>query len=149
MANKIRTNYKSRLEDEINDDLEAALFFSMLPKSYTINGLDDFNSSTYTSESYSNHFFSSIGDSTIIMDNEKLKATNIMMVGYLLADIMEDIIFPSNPQFINSNYYLSDDNYDRLFNCIYFDENKKKFIQRKITHYVKYFNKFLNKIKQI
>lgn len=133
LANKIRTNYKSRLEDEINDDLEAALFFSMLPKSYTINGLDDFNSSTYTSESYSNHFFSSIGDSTIIMDNEKLKATNIMMVGYLLADIMEDIIFPSNPQFINSNYYLSDDNYDRLFNCLYFDENKKKFIQRKIT----------------
>jgi hypothetical protein len=133
LANKIRKNYKSRLEDKIDDDLEGALFFSMIPKSYTINGLDDVNSSNYTIESYTNQFFSSIGDSTVIMDNEKLKATNIMMVGYLLADIMEEIIFPQNPQFINSNYYLSDDNYDRLFNCMYFDESKKKFIQRKIN----------------
>ena len=133
LANKIRKNYKSRLDDEINDDLEAALFFSMIPKSYTISGLDDFDSSIYTIKSYTNQFFSSVGDSTVIMDNEKLKATNIMMVGYLLADVMEDIIFPQNPQFINSNYYLSDDNYDRLFNCLYFDESKKKFIQRKIN----------------
>jgi hypothetical protein len=133
LANKIRINYKSRLEDIINDDLEAALFFSMIPKSYTINGLEDFDSSNYTIKSYTNQFFSSVGDSTVIMDNEKLKATNIMMVGYLLSDVMEDIIFPKNPQFINSNYYLSDDNYDRLFNCLYFDESKKKFIQRKIT----------------
>ena len=133
LANKIRKNYKSRLDDKIDDDLEAALFFSMIPKSYTINGLDDVNSSTYTIQSYTNQYFSSIGDSTVIMDNEKLKATNIMMVGYLLADVMEDIIFPQNPQFINSNYYLSEDNYDRLFNCMYFDESKKKFIQRKIN----------------
>jgi hypothetical protein len=133
LSNKIRENYKLRLDDEINDDLEAALFFSMIPKSYMINGLDDFNSSTYTSESYSSQNFSSIGDSAKITNNEKLKATNIMMCGYLLADILEDIIFPSNPQFINSNYFLSDDNYDRLFNCMYFDETKKKFIQKKIN----------------
>ena len=133
LANKIRKNYKLRLEDKIDDDLEAALFFSMIPKSYTIDGLDGVNSPGYTIESYTNHFFSSIGDSTMIMDNETLKATNIMMSGYLLADIMEDIIFPQNPQFINSNYYLSDDNYDRLFNCMYFDEYKKKFIQKKIS----------------
>lgn len=133
LANFIRQNYKERLQDEIDDDLEAALFFSMIPKSYTINGLDDFNSLTYTSESYSNQYFSSIGDSTFIVNNEKLKATNILFSGYLLADILEEIIFPANPQFINSNYYLSEDNYDRLFNCLYWDENKNKFIQRKIN----------------
>ncbi len=133
IANKIRKNYKSRLEDEIDDDLEAALFFSMIPKSYTISGLDEFDTSTYTYQSYSNQYFSSVGDSTMIVNNEKLKASNIMMSGYLLADVLEDIIFPSNPQFINSNYYLSEDNYDRLFNCMYFDEFKKKFIQRKIS----------------
>lgn len=133
LANFIRQNYKERLQDEIDDDLEAALFFSMIPKSYTINGLDDFNSSTYTYESYSNQFFSSIGDSTFIVNNEKLKATNILLSGYLLADILEEIIFPTNPQFINSNYYLSEDNYDRLFNCLYWDEIKNKFIQRKIN----------------
>ena len=133
LANKIRQNYKSRLDDEINDDLEAALFFSMIPKSYTINGLEDFDSAEFTRTSFTNQIFSSIGDSTYIIDNEKLKATNFMMVGYLLADILEDIIFPTNPQFINSSYYLSDDNYDRLFNCLYFDEKKNKFIQRKIN----------------
>ena len=133
LANKIRHNYKSRLEDEINDDLEAALFFSMIPKNYTISGLEDFDTNKFTQTSFTNQIFSSVGDSTYIVDNEKLKATNFMMVGYLLADILEDIIFPQNPQFINSTYYLSDDNYDRLFNCLYFDERKKKFIQRKIN----------------
>lgn len=133
LANKIRLNYKNRLQDEINDDLEAALFFSMIPKNYNLSGVNEFNHEEYTSISYNNSNFSSIGNSKNIEDNEKLKATNFMMAGYLLADILEDIIFPVNPEFINSNYYLSKDNYDRLFNCLYFDEKKNKFIHRKIN----------------
>ena len=133
LANKIRKNYKSRLDDEINDDLEAALFFSMIPKNYVLTGINEFNSSNYTSESFKNQFFSSVGNSTFIVKSEKLKATNFMMAGYLLSDILEDIIFPVNPQYINSNYYLSDDNYDRLFNCLYFDESNKKFVHRKVN----------------
>lgn len=133
IANKIRKNYKQRLEDEINDDLEAALFFSMLPKNYVMSGASEFNKTEYTSKSFSNQFFSSVGASTYLVDNEKLKATNFMMAGYLLADVLEDIIFPMNPEFINSNYYLSEDNYDRLFNCLYFDETKKTFVHRKIN----------------
>jgi hypothetical protein len=133
IANKIRKNYKQRLEDEINDDLESALFFSMLPKNYVMSGAADFNKTEYTSKSFSNQFFSSVGASTYLVNNEKLKATNFMMAGYLLADVLEDIIFPMNPEFINSNYYLSEDNYDRLFNCLYFDESKKSFVHRKIN----------------
>jgi hypothetical protein len=133
IANKIRKNYKQRLEDEINDDLESALFFSMLPKNYVMSGASEFNKTEYTSKSFSNQFFSSVGASTYLVDNEKLKATNFMMAGYLLADVLEDIIFPINPEFINSNYYLSEDNYDRLFNCLYFDETKKSFVHRKIN----------------
>ena len=133
IANKIRKNYKKRLEDEINDDLESALFFSMLPKNYIMSGVSEFNKTEYTSKSFGNQSFSSVGDSTYLVDNEKLKATNFMMGGYLLADILEDIIFPMNPEFINSNYYLSEDNYDRLFNCLYFDEEKKSFVHRKIN----------------
>ena len=133
IANKIRKNYKQRLEDEINDDLESALFFSMLPKNYVMSGATEFNTTDYTSKSFSNQFFSSVGASTYIVDSENLKATNFMMAGYLLADVLEDIIFPTNPEFINSNYYLSEDNYDRLFNCLYFDETKKSFVHRKIT----------------
>ena len=133
IANKIRKNYKQRLEDEINDDLEAALFFSMLPKNYVMTEASEFNKTEYTSKSFSNQFFSSVGASTYLVDNEKLKATNFMMAGYLLADVLEDIIFPLNPEFINSNYYLSEDNYDRLFNCLYFDESKKTFVHRKIN----------------
>jgi hypothetical protein len=133
IANKIRKNYKQRLEDEINDDLEAALFFSMLPKNYVMSGVTEFNKTEYTSKSFANQFFSSVGASTYLVNNEKLKATNFMMAGYLLADVLEDIIFPTNPEFINSNYYLSEDNYDRLFNCLYFDEEKKSFVHRKIN----------------
>lgn len=133
LANKIRQNYKSRLEDEINDDLEAALFFSMIPKTHKLKELNEFDTDEYNKESLNNQFFSSVGDSTYLMDDSKLKTTNFMMVGYLLADVLEDIIFPLNPKFINSTYYLSNDNYDRLFNCLYFDEKTKKFIQRKIT----------------
>ncbi len=133
IANKIRKNYKQRLEDEINDDLESALFFSMLPKNYTMSGANEFNKAEYTQKSFKNQFFSSVGASTYLVDNEKLKATNFMMAGYLLADVLEDIIFPINPEFINSNYYLSEDNYDRLFNCLYFDESKKSFVHRKIN----------------
>lgn len=133
IANKIRKNYKQRLDDEINDDLESALFFSMLPKNYTMSGATEFNKSEYTAKSFKNQFFSSVGASTYVVDNEKLKATNFMMAGYLLADVLEDIIFPMNPEFINSNYYLSEDNYDRLFNCLYFDESKKSFVHRKIN----------------
>jgi hypothetical protein len=133
IANKIRKNYKQRLEDEINYDLESALFFSMLPKNYVMSGASEFNNTDYTSKSFENQFFSSVGASTYIVNNEKLKATNFMMAGYLLSDVLEDIIFPANPEFINSNYYLSEDNYDRLFNCLYFDENKKSFVHRKIN----------------
>jgi hypothetical protein len=133
IANKIRKNYKQRLDDEINDDLEAALFFSMLPKNYVMSGVTEFNKTEYTSKSFGNQFFSSVGNSTYLVNNEKLKATNFMMAGYLLADVLEDIIFPTNPEFINSNYYLSEDNYDRLFNCLYFDEEKKSFVHRKIN----------------
>ena len=133
LANIIRSNYLGRLKDEIKDDLEAALFFSMIPITYKLNNFEESDSLKYTSDSYANQHFSSIGDSKNIINNEKLKATNIMICGYLLSDVLEDIIFPSNPQYINSNYYLSSDNYDRLFNCLYFDELKNKFIQKKIT----------------
>lgn len=133
IANFIRINYKTRLDDPINGDLEAALFFSMVPKKYNYDGLEDYDLELYTSNSYGDQIFSSIGSSSKILDDEKLKASNIMMAGYLLADILEDIIFPSKPQYINSNYFLSDDNYDRLFNCMYWNDSKKKFIQRKIT----------------
>jgi hypothetical protein len=133
ISNDIRKNYKMRLDDEINNDLEAALFFSMVPKKYNLNELEDYDLELYTSNSYSEQFFSSIGSSLNIIENDSLKASSIMMAGYLLADILEDIIFPQNPQYINSNYFLSDDNYDRLFNCMYWDDMKKKFIQRKIN----------------
>jgi len=65
--------------------------------------------------------------------NENLKQINFMLAGYLLADILEDIIFPKNPQYVNSNSYVNDENYDRLFNCLYFDETKKTFVQKKIN----------------
>ena len=133
ISNKIRKNYKQRLEDEINDDLESALFFSMLPKNYVMSGAVEFNKQEYTAKSFNDQHFSSVGDSVNIINNEKLKASNFMMAGYLLADVLEDIIFPTNPEFINSNYYLSEDNYDRLFNCLYFDESKKSFVHRKIN----------------
>ena len=133
IANFIRINYKTRLDDPINSDLEAALFFSMVPKKYNYDGLEDYDLELYTSNSYGNQIFSSIGSSSKILNNNELKASNIMMAGYLLADILEDIIFPSKPQYINSNYFLSDDNYDRLFNCMYWNDVNKRFVQRKIT----------------
>ena len=133
LSNYIRKNYKLRLDDVIDNDLEAALFFSMVPKKYNFNELEDYDLELYTSNSYGEQIFSSIGSSSNIIENDKLKASCIMMAGYLMADILEEIIFPQNPQFINSNYFLSDDNYDRLFNCMYWDDIKKKFIQRKIT----------------
>lgn len=133
LANFIRMNYKSRFDEPINNDLEAALFFSMVPKKYNDDGLEKYDLESYTSKSYGNQIFSSIGTSNNILNNENLKATNIMLAGYLLADILEEIIFPKNPQYINSNHFLSDDNYDRLFNCMYWNDANKKFIQRKIT----------------
>lgn len=133
LSNFIRKNYKLRLDDKINSDLEAALFFSMVPKRYNYDGLEDYDLELYTSDSYKDQVFSSIGSSINIINNDALKASNIMMAGYLLADILENIIFPNNPQYINSNYFLSDDNYDRLFNCMYWNDKDKKFIQRKIT----------------
>jgi len=134
LANKIRMYYKLRLDDNIDNDLEAALFFSMLPSKYELTGLDEFNNSlNYTSKSYSNDSFSSVGSSKNIIKNSKLKSTNFMFAGYLLSDILEEIIFPKNPEYINSNYFLNEDNYDRLFNCLYFKEDTKKFIQRKIN----------------
>jgi hypothetical protein len=132
LSNIIRQNYKIRLETEIKEDLEAALFFSMIPKSFTLNNFEEFDSPLYTSKSYTNDMFSSIGSSTHIVNNINLKATNFLLAGYLLSDILEDIIFPTSPQFINSNYFISSDNYDRLFNCLYFDDYFKKFVQRRI-----------------
>lgn len=133
LANYIRKNYKLRLEDEITSDLEAALFFSMVPKKYNFEGLEDYDLELYTSNSYSEQTFSSIGSGSNIVGDNKLKASDIMTAGYLMADILEEIIFPQNPKYINSNYFLSDDNYDRLFNCMYWDDMGKKFIQKKIT----------------
>jgi hypothetical protein len=133
VSNKIRKNYKTRLDDEIDNDLEAALFFSMIPKSYSMNGMGEFDRGSYTFDSYKDQMFSSVGNSTVIVNNEKLKSTNFMVAGYLLADVLEQIIFPENPEYINSNYYLSEDNYDRLFNCLYFDETKGKFLHKKIN----------------
>ena len=132
VSNKIRKNYKTRLDDEIDNDLEAALFFSMIPKSYEMNGLGEFNNISYTHDSYKDQLFSSVGSSTVVVNNEKLKSSNFMVAGYLLADVLEQIIFPDKPEYINSNYYLSEDNYDRLFNCLYFDEKKRKFLHKKI-----------------
>jgi hypothetical protein len=132
VSNKIRKNYKTRLDDEIDNDLEAALFFSMIPKTYEMNGLGEFNNVSYTHDSYKDQLFSSVGNSTVIVNNEKLKSSNFMVAGYLLADVLEQIIFPDKPEYINSNYYLSEDNYDRLFNCLYFDEKKRKFLHKKI-----------------
>lgn len=133
LANNIRKNYKLRLDDEITSDLEAALFFSMVPKKYNFDGLEDYDLELYTSNSYSGQTFGSIGSGLNIVGDNKLKASDIMTAGYLMADILEEIIFPFNPKYINSNYFLSDDNYDRLFNCMYWDDIGKKFIQRKIT----------------
>jgi hypothetical protein len=132
ISNNIRKNYKIRLDDEIDNDLEAALFFSMIPKNYLMNGIGEFNKESYTFDSYKDQMFSSIGSSTFIVNNETLKSTNFMVAGYLLADVLEQIIFPEKPEYINSSYYLSDDNYDRLFNCMYFDEKKGKFLHKKI-----------------
>jgi len=138
IANKIRRNYKDRLDMPIDDELESALFFSMLPKSFRFTEkrqvMPEFSSSNYTMESYSNTLFSSIGNGTVLEKlDDKLRPINFMIAGYLLADILEEIIFPSNPEFINSNYYLDKNNYDRLFNCLYFHEDKKTFIHRKIN----------------
>ncbi len=137
IANKIRINYKNRLGDEINDDLESALFFSMIPSNYQITGLDEFNDfNSYTFNSFNNDSFSSVGASSNIIKNQSntnLKAINFLFAGYLLSDVLEDIIFPNKPEYINSNYFLSEDNFDRLFNCLYFDETKKKFLQKKIN----------------
>lgn len=133
LANIIRGNYKIRLENEIDDDLEAALFFSMVPKNLTIHDFEEFNFPNYTMRSYTNDIFSSVGSSTFLMNNIKLKATNFLLAGYLLSDILEDIIFPKMPQFINSNYFISSDNYDRLFNCLYYDNHHKNFVQKKIS----------------
>jgi hypothetical protein len=133
ISNKIRKNYKTRMASEINDDLESALFFSMIPKKFMIADMDEFNTDKYTSNSFNGQDFSSVGSSTNLIDNEKLKSINFMMCGYLLADVLEEIIFPKKPEYINSNYYIDDDNYDRLFNCLYFDEKTKSFLQKKIT----------------
>lgn len=128
LANNIRKNYKSRLDEPIRSDLESALFFSMVKRKY-----DSLNN--YTLNSFSNQFISNDISNTLKISNNdnNLKPLDIMMAGYLLADILEDIIFPTNPKFINSNYFLSDDNYDRLFNCMYWNDTDKKFVQRKIN----------------
>jgi hypothetical protein len=134
LVNKIRENYNYRLKKPMKDELETALFFSMVSKEFSIKNMDEFNNPSYTHLSYGNQNFSSIGSSTNVVDNENLKALNFMVAGYLLADELENIVFPKNPVFINSNEYMhNEDNYDRLFNCLYFNEKTKKFIQKKIN----------------
>jgi hypothetical protein len=133
ISGKIRNNYKTRISEKIDDELESALFFSMVPKKFIISDMNEFNTNNYTSMSLNGQDFSSTGSSKNLVDNEKLKAINFMMCGYLLSDVLEDIIFPKNPEYINSNSYINDDNYDRLFNCMYFDEKTKSFLEKKIT----------------
>lgn len=134
LVNKIRENYNFRLKKPMKDELETALFFSMVSKEFAIKNMDEFNNPSYTHLSYGNQNFSSIGSSTNVVDSENLKALNFMVAGYLLADELENIVFPKNPVFINSNEYMhNEDNYDRLFNCLYFNEKTKKFIQKKIN----------------
>lgn len=131
--NIIRNNYNNRLNTKIEDELESALFFSMTPSYYSNTNVDYFNSNTYTIDSYSSQSFSSIGTIAYFAKNEKLKSLNFMMAGYLLSDVLEEIIFPKNPTYIDSNSYITEQNYDRLFNCLYFDETKKTFLQKKIN----------------
>lgn len=138
LANKIRKNYKDRLDMPIDDELESALFFSMLPRKYKFTEkreiMPEFSSDDYTKVSYSNTLFSSVGNGDKLEKfDDKLRPVNFMIAGYLLSDILEDIIFPKNPEFINSNYYLDANNYDRLFNCLYFHEEKQTFVHRKIN----------------
>jgi len=132
-VDKIRNNYKERLNKPMQDELETALFFSMISKEFSIQNMNEFDSPNYTHSSYTHQQFSTIGSGTNIVDNQNLKAMNFMMAGYLLADELEEIVFPKNPKYVNSNEYIdNDENYDRLFNCLYFNENTKKFIQKKI-----------------
>lgn len=133
LIEKIRNNYKQRLKKQMTDELETALFFSMVSKQFSVSNMQEIENPSYTHMSYNHQYFSSVGDSSNIIHNEKLKALNFMMAGYLLANELEEIVFPKNPKFVNSNEYIqNEDNYDRLFNCLYFNENKKKFIQKKI-----------------
>jgi hypothetical protein len=129
----IRNNYNNRLNTKIEDDLEGALFFSMTPSYYSNTNVGEFNSNTYTINSYSSQTFSSIGTIGYFSQNEKLKSLNFMSAGYLLSDLLEDIIFPTNPSYVDSNSYITEQNYDRLFNCLYFDETNKTFLQKKIN----------------
>jgi hypothetical protein len=124
IANTIRKNYNDRLSMKITDDLEAALFFSTVPKNYKYKEnnviMPEFIIKEKKIKQYSNTFFSSVGSSeTLKSNNENLQAINFMVAGYLLHDILDYIIFPKKPEYINSNYYLDSDNYDRLFNCMY------------------------------
>ena len=129
---KIRKNYNTHLNEYIKDKLEIALFFSMISKKYKFNN-SNFDNISYTFNSYSDQYFSSIGSATNIILNENLQAINFMMAGYLLSDILENIIFPINPKYISSDDYINDENYDRLFNCIYFNEQTNNFIHKKIN----------------
>jgi hypothetical protein len=133
VSSKIRKNYNTRIDEPINDILESALFFSMVPKKFMITDMEDFNKNNYTSMSFNGQDFSSVGSSTNLVDNENLKSINFMMCGYLLSDVLENIIFPKDPEYINTNSYIDESNYDRLFNCLYFDEKTKSFLQKKIT----------------
>jgi hypothetical protein len=114
VINIIKKNYEMRLQEPIKNDLESALFFSM---SY---------SNTYYSESQNI-------SQTINTKNEKLNSIHFLYAGYLLNDILEDIVFPKNPKYVNSNTYITENNYDRLFNCLYFNESTNSFLQKKIT----------------
>ena len=71
-------------------------------KKYMIHNMEEFNKDDYTSNSLNGQDFSSIGSSTNLVDNENLKSINFMMCGYLLADVLENIIFPKKPEFVNT-----------------------------------------------
>lgn len=148
IAQKIRENYDIRKNQNITKELDNALFFSMIDSSNSLNKeLNQYDNYVNNSMGYSNTIGSSY---TQQVKKDNLKQINFMLAGYLLSDVLEDIIFPKNPQYINSNIYISDDNYDRLFNCLYFDESKKTFIQKKINKQdlsKRYFDKtIINKI---
>jgi hypothetical protein len=122
VINTIKINYQNRLKEKITNDLDAALFFSMSPSMTYGSSSQNIISSTFN-----------IFSSTYNAETSKLQSINFLYAGYLLYDILENIIFPINPKYVNSNTYITENNYDRLFNCLYFNESTKSFIQKKIT----------------
>ena len=136
LSKQIEKYYNDRRKTILKNELEYALFFSMTTNNDSLIEYDEIK------EMNNNSLFGFAF--TVNTHNIDLKPINFMMAGYLNADILEDIIFPKNPKFINSNELITSENYDRLFNCLYFNENKKSFVQKKINKQdlkKKYFDK--------